>query len=232
MFRELGLSLRATSDRLEDNLGDVGRLTGWIETTHEAGGHRWSLWRVRGPGPDVRRVREALRHPPCAPVLVNEVVEASANSIHVLSKLRRPTEEDPATVERLVAELAWSRLFHRVRLEDAALRVRLLAEHPDPLREFRDHLERALGEGFDIEVVNAGTVREASPCTTRDLDPTDLKLVETALESGYYEVPKQCSTGDLAEALGLAKSTVSRRLRSIERRGLEALRHGRAPDIP
>lgn len=232
VFRELGLSFRPTSSRLEDNLGDVGRLTGWIETTHEVGDHQWTLWRVRGPGPDIRRVQQALRHPPCAPVLLNEVVGEGPNAIHVLSKLRRPGDDPPTTVEGLVAELAWSPLFHRVRLEDGTMRVRLLAEAPEPLRAFRDRLRRTFGDAFRIRLVNAGALQDGTPCVDHPLDPTDLSLLESALDMGYYEVPKRCRTGDLAEAMGLAKSTVSRRLRTLERRGLQALRRLQVPDLP
>lgn len=48
------------------------------------------------------------------------------------------------------------------------------------------------------------------------LTPTQREIVETAIEMGYYDVPRQCSQTELATELGRAKSTVSETLHRAE----------------
>ncbi|KAB1190614.1 helix-turn-helix domain-containing protein [Haloferax sp. MBLA0076] len=42
------------------------------------------------------------------------------------------------------------------------------------------------------------------------------ELVETAIERGYYDTPRTCTLTELAEAVGLAKSTTSEKLHRAE----------------
>ncbi|SDN10786.1 Predicted DNA binding protein, contains HTH domain [Halogranum gelatinilyticum] len=48
------------------------------------------------------------------------------------------------------------------------------------------------------------------------LTDRQLTLVRTAVEQGYYDTPRQCSLTDLADELGLAKSTCSETLHRAE----------------
>ena len=41
-------------------------------------------------------------------------------------------------------------------------------------------------------------------------------LLETAIESGYYDTPRTCTLTELADAVGLAKSTTSEKLHRAE----------------
>ena len=50
------------------------------------------------------------------------------------------------------------------------------------------------------------------------LTDRQLSLVYAAAERGYYDTPRQCSLTDLAEAVGLAKSTCSETLHRAEER--------------
>ncbi|MFC7019384.1 MULTISPECIES: helix-turn-helix domain-containing protein [Haloarcula] len=48
------------------------------------------------------------------------------------------------------------------------------------------------------------------------LTDSQLELVEAAVEQGYYDTPRDCSLTDLAEAVGIAKSTCSETLHRAE----------------
>lgn len=48
------------------------------------------------------------------------------------------------------------------------------------------------------------------------LTETQTELIHSAIEAGYYDTPRQCSLTDLAEELGLAKSTASETLHRAE----------------
>jgi hypothetical protein len=48
------------------------------------------------------------------------------------------------------------------------------------------------------------------------LTDSQLELIEAAVEQGYYDTPRDCSLTDLAEAVGIAKSTCSETLHRAE----------------
>ncbi|WP_254279358.1 helix-turn-helix domain-containing protein [Haloarcula marina] len=52
--------------------------------------------------------------------------------------------------------------------------------------------------------------------TDRLLTENQRKLVGAAVEAGYYDTPRQCSLTDLAERVGIAKSTCSETLHRAE----------------
>jgi HTH DNA binding domain len=66
------------------------------------------------------------------------------------------------------------------------------------------------GMSFDVEYI------------TQSIDTDDLltdrqrRLVSAAIERGYYNTPRECSLSELAEAVGIAKSTASETLHRAE----------------
>ncbi|QLG60248.1 helix-turn-helix domain-containing protein [Halorarum salinum] len=77
-----------------------------------------------------------------------------------------------------------------------------LTTSQERLSRFRDELE-ATGFTFEVDWVR------------QSVDPTDLltdrqrRFVTAAIERGYYDTPRQCSLTDLADDLGVSKSTAS-----------------------
>lgn len=77
------------------------------------------------------------------------------------------------------------------------------------LSAFADRLEQ-YGMTLEVEKV------------TSDVDPSSLltdrqrEVVEAAIELGYYDTPRRCSMGELANALGVAQSTCSETLHRAE----------------
>lgn len=63
---------------------------------------------------------------------------------------------------------------------------------------------------FTIEYIREYTGRDGQ------LTQKQHSLVSTAIELGYYDTPRECSLTDLADSVGLAKSTVSETLHRAE----------------
>lgn len=75
---------------------------------------------------------------------------------------------------------------------------------------------------FTIECVDSDG---SGPCTV-DVGPITQKRLETArlaVESGYYDVPKNATLSDLAERQGVTESAVSQKLCAVERKLVKAL---------
>ena len=79
----------------------------------------------------------------------------------------------------------------------------------DRLSTLGDQL-RTLGISFEVESVT----QQVEP--DRLLTDRQSTLVETAVENGYYDTPRDCTLTDLAEAVGIAKSTASETLHRAE----------------
>ena len=109
----------------------------------------------------------------------------------------------------------------------AAQRAGLPIEPPFTVREGRATIElvdsrerlsafgRALAAfdvGYEIEFV--GRSRRPEPVLT----DTQAELVSTAVELGYYDAPRRCTLTELAEHVGIAKSTCSETLQRAEGR--------------
>jgi hypothetical protein len=79
----------------------------------------------------------------------------------------------------------------------------------DRLSTFADQLE-SFGMRYEVEYVR------------QSVDSTDLltegqrEILSLAAERGYYDTPRECTLTDLAEELGVAKSTASERLHRAE----------------
>jgi predicted DNA binding protein len=57
----------------------------------------------------------------------------------------------------------------------------------------------------------------------RNLSPTERSTIETAVESGYFESPREADLGALADEFGVSKTAVSQNLRRAEGKTLGAL---------
>ncbi len=56
-----------------------------------------------------------------------------------------------------------------------------------------------------------------------DLSPRQREALVTAFEAGYYEIPREATTEELGEALGVDRRTAEEHLRRAENKLLGAL---------
>ncbi len=77
------------------------------------------------------------------------------------------------------------------------------------LSELGEQLE-AFGIPFDLVSIHQSIDTESL------LTDDQYDLLETAVSEGYYDTPRTCTLTELAEAVGLAKSTTSEKLHRAE----------------
>jgi hypothetical protein len=93
-------------------------------------------------------------------------------------------------------------------IADGQARWTVTAPH-ERLSALGDQLA-AFDISFDVEFVSEITPAESL------LTDTQRRLLETAVDAGYYDSPRRCSLTELAEQVGAAKSTVSETLHRAE----------------
>jgi len=96
-----------------------------------------------------------------------------------------------------------------IEIEDGEATVEVTATQ-DRLSAFGTQLEQ-FGMRFDVDYIRRGV-----ESTEQLLTDSQRDLVLTAVERGYYDTPRECSLTDLADHLGMAKSTVSETLHRAE----------------
>ena len=102
--------------------------------------------------------------------------------------------------------------------DDDGLRATLVGTH--------ENLRAALGavpDGLEFSVDDAGTYIPGSEDLLSPLTDRQLEVFETAVQEGYYDVPRQATHKDIAENLGCAPSTVDEHLRKAESRVVTGL---------
>ena len=103
-------------------------------------------------------------------------------------------------------------------LEDDVVRMTLVGTFDD-LREVVDDLSAAV----TIEIDEIGDYRGPESRITERLTARQYRALRTALERGYYEVPREGSLADVAAELDCTESTASDVLRRAEREVLRAV---------
>lgn len=92
----------------------------------------------------------------------------------------------------------------------------------DEQKRISNELAELQAEGIDVTLRKLQNYRvQTTPLDS--LTDRQQEVLEVAFENGYYDVPRQASTTDLAAELGLDDSTVSEHLQRAEHNLLAAL---------
>ncbi|ELY72350.1 Bacterio-opsin activator HTH domain protein [Natrinema pellirubrum DSM 15624] len=118
---------------------------------------------------------------------------------------------------------------NRIVLQNGVFEVVVTARDWDQFRAMADEVQETLGE-FELLSVNKdeepGEPLDSGRLTevlVSKLTDDQLAVLETAYDSGYFDIPREASATDLADELDVAQSTVSERLRTAERTLLELI---------
>lgn len=87
----------------------------------------------------------------------------------------------------------------------------------DALQEFQAYFHER-GYSFQLQRLYEGT---APKDREYDLTPEQREALVTALQLGYYSIPREADAGDVADALGISTNALSQRLRRGTRNLLE-----------
>lgn len=82
--------------------------------------------------------------------------------------------------------------------------------------EMIQHAYQALPDELDCEVIKTGEYDPTCKWSILDLTSRQQEVLQTAVDIGYYDVPKRATHQDIANELGCATSTVDEHLRKAE----------------
>lgn len=140
---------------------------------------------------------------------------------------RDPTVEEATVTDKhndtLVYQVIWSKevqelvdaIFDRdgTLLEavgsDDVWSISLRFASRDRLTDLESYFETTASE-FSLRRI---TTNEPPDTAASEMTPSQRELLETALEAGYFEVPRGVTTSELADELGISDSAVSQQLR-------------------
>ena len=168
------------------------------------------LYRVTGNGD---AFDDALAEQP--EVFDHDVVDLGGNSYHAF--VQAEATDGGATLLDIAHEHTLI-IDTPLAFTEEGLRATLVGTH--------ENLRVALGDipnGMDVSVDSAGTYVPGSEDLLSPLTDRQLEVFETAVEEGYYDVPRKATHEDIAENLGCAPSTVDEHLRKAESRVVTGL---------
>ncbi|AXR78811.1 helix-turn-helix domain-containing protein [Natrarchaeobaculum sulfurireducens] len=176
---------------------------------------------VRAVGGDAD---EALADVAAAVGIADRIV---AGEEHVAITETCLASERPDNLERYVGRHGCL-LLSPLRYADGNRICRLLALQSDALRDvYRD----LVADGYTVEVESKRTV-ETVASDRPLLDPGGLvpeltarqrETIELAIAGGYYEIPREISTADIADHVGVERRTAEDHLRRAERKLIDAI---------
>lgn len=111
------------------------------------------------------------------------------------------------------------------RVEESSL---LIVTHPPSREAGQDLLAdlQTVSEKVEIKWISDSTDSETTAERTVDLDALTEKqreAIELAVESGYYDQPRETTVSELADICDISQSAMSQRLHTAERKLLQAI---------
>ena len=203
-----------------------------------------SLWRVdhaSGPSEALKDIEEAflttdyyadcLAAEDCGATQTTQILEHTDDTLVLYSYWNRtPT---CASVPHIALEHLGEGALFETRHEQREYTWRVIHSGESDVRAFFDGIEAAIGDCASMAIER---LTEASPPTREvgsggGLSAEQDAAIEAALEHGYYETPREVDVGDLADRLGVPRSTLTYRLRRAEAHLAEQhVRRKRSPE--
>lgn len=181
----------------------------------------------RGSASATERVRRVItRRPEPTTVIDYDSLIDEPKHLRFVTTWRRPTKpQEGVSLEHILFDTAGPAAILFGRVQDATIAYKAASPDGRGLQEFVERVREAFGTRYAVRARRAGPFRtgwEIDDRSTR-VDPDEEVLLTAALAAGYYDEPKRCGVRELGDVLGLSKSVIARRLRSLERRALEQL---------
>ncbi|MDQ2050138.1 helix-turn-helix domain-containing protein [Natronolimnohabitans sp. A-GB9] len=190
-----------------------------------------SLWRVdhaEGPAEALEALEEAyetseffadcLVKDDCGADCEVQVLDRSSDTLVVYTYWDRT--DVCTSVPHVALEYLGEGLLFETYREGRRYRWRIVLGNDAPIHDFFDALGQEVGDCTGMEMLRLteldpdhGDV-DVGPETS--LPSEQREALHAAVEHGYYETPRQIELGDLADDLGVPRSTLSYRLRRAE----------------
>lgn len=228
MMRELTFELRYDegADPVMDAFHDHPSLSADAIASCIRRDRLWRIERFEGPESAIDRVarhhldpdaaREEMTATECRAVRDHEVLERAPTTIVVYTVVKRLHLCD-SVMAQAARRLDLGIVFQSRRRSDC-VRWRLLLPSAENVDVFYEAVEANLRDGIRLEIGRLGPVDRWNfdSLATVSIPPEQRETLRAAIEYGYYEVPRNVTVGELADALDVPDSTVSYRLRQAE----------------
>ena len=169
------------------------------------------LYRLRGDAPAL--VEALSDHPD---LYAHDLMDLTEEAFHLYLHVApgEPTRSLVSLAEKYALIIETPIEF----IHSNAVRMTVIGDH-DMLRAAIDEMPDSLS----IAVDQVGTYSPDRRDTLSSLTDRQLEVFRTAVELGYYEIPRRATHGEIADRLGCAPSTVDEHLRKAESRVLQSL---------
>jgi predicted DNA binding protein len=224
-MREFCFSLRYSPgvDRYMDAFIEHGSLRSEATVSALGPSELWRLEVVTGESEALERVepllldesldRESVSARACEGVRTHSLIEEGRRHLVVYTHLADVTHCDAVP---FVARqyLDGGVLYQVVRSENTA-RWRIVMQNDEKVGMLYDTLGAQLADGLRFEFGHLEEVTNwrGSLLASRSLRSEQREVLELAVERGYFETPREVTLDELADQLGVPRSTVSYRLR-------------------
>ena len=190
-----------------------------------------SLWRVdhaTGPADALEALEDAYRHADyfadclvrddCGAECEVQVLDRGRDELVVYTYWDR-TKECTSVAHVALEHLGRGLLFETYR-EGRRYRWRIVLGSAAPVGDFFDALADEVGACAGMEVLRLTELdpdgKPMDDAGNGEMSPEQRAVLRAAVERGYYETPREIDLDELADELGIPRSTLSYRLRRAE----------------
>lgn len=124
--------------------------------------------------------------------------------------------EPSPMVERLLSQVTTEDFILKMPIEytpDGNQRVTIIGTERDLTGVSFD-----LPAGFEVELVSTGEFTPDGEDILTRLTDRQREVLDTAVDLGYYEIPREATLADIADVLGIKPTTAGKHLRRVESR--------------
>lgn len=212
-------------DQIADTLADYPDVQIRSQACHVTEDSLWRIDHATGPADALTALEEQYLAPDyCADCLVSscdsdgetQVLDRSDN--RRIFYIRWSKTENCTSIPHLALEQFGTGLLFETTRVERQYQWRILVPDEANLSTFHTALDDTICECAEIDLRRIQTVESwtASPADRVSLSDKQQAALTAAVEHGYYETPRSIELGELADNLGIPRSTLSYRLRRAE----------------
>jgi len=227
-MKEVEFSIRYEPgvDELMDVFHEYPNLSCRSSVCHSTETAMWRIDHVRGPEAAIKafsdvfldedRCNECLDRPTCDSSREYHVLDRSSEALTVYT-YRREVHRCHS-LPYFVLDGIGDGVAFESRRSDGEYRWKILYPGDEGVGELFDTMEALLRDGLSLELshLRQSGKWDADVRTAFQLSHEQWEALTHAVEAGYYTRPREVTVAELADDLGLPRSTVQYRLRSAE----------------
>jgi predicted DNA binding protein len=223
---EFVVAYEAGADRVMDVFGEYPSLSARSSACYTDDSSMWRIDHASGSREameqfdatflDETRCNECLNAPDCDTTREYHVLDRQPRGRTVYTY--REEVHKCHSIPHFVVDHVGDGAVLQSRRTDVEYRWKVLFPDEQPVGELFDTIESELMDGLTLELAHLTQSGNwsAETRTAHKLSPEQHEILEAAVAAGYYDRPRAATVKELAETLGIARSTAQYRLRAAE----------------